>query len=279
MSFQYYDNVWSWGEYNTYNIGGNTCKTFAIGTPGAEEDFFLVGSEPPADSSYPMLTGNVLSSDGEPLFRLVQNQLIINPGHCSKTIGNHVGYEIHDVNDQLIFRVETRYVANAHATVGGNWITTLHGSFYNRNKELVFSAKPKEEGGGIEASATFLCGADKGGIAFSNMNPDANALAAAMIATRGKIHGILRGVIEGQEVVLDGKALIDCHFRDCTLIVREGSFVCRGRIDIDAGCTLRFANNAENVHTLALGLIPPHLHQWLPTEFRNARFMELPTRI
>ena len=81
----------------------------------------------------------------------------------------------------------------------------LHGNFYNRNKELIFSAKPKDQGGGIEASTSFLCGGDRGGIAFSNMSNDAKAVAAAMIATQGKIHGILRGLIEGKEVVLDGK--------------------------------------------------------------------------
>ena len=242
----------------------------------AEEDFFLVGSEPPADSSYPMLTGNVFNSEGEPLFRLVQNQLIVNPGHCSKTIGNHVGYEIHDVNEQLIFRVETRYVENAHAIIGGNWITMLHGNFYNRNKELIFSAKPKDQGGGIEASTSFLCGGDRGGIAFSNMSNDAKAVAAAMIATQGKIHGILRGLIEGKEVVLDGKALMDCHFRDCTLIVREGTFVCSGILQIDQGCRVNFYSGAENISSLCIGMIPPSMHDSLPTEFRNMRFMKLP---
>ena len=102
-------NVFMQGKYNNYLIGGNVCNAFALGDLGSKEDFFLIGAEPFDESNYPQLTGNILDSDGNVLFRLARNMLVINPGHCSKILGDHVGYEIHDGNGVLIFKVTTLF--------------------------------------------------------------------------------------------------------------------------------------------------------------------------
>jgi hypothetical protein len=78
------------GRFNNYLIAGNICNAFALGEIGSKDDFFLLGAEPEDESNYPLLTGNILDSDGNVLFRLVRNVLGINPGHCSKIFGDHV---------------------------------------------------------------------------------------------------------------------------------------------------------------------------------------------
>jgi hypothetical protein len=97
------------GAFNNYVLAGNLCNAFALGEIGSRDDFFLIGAEPPDESSYPLLTGNVLDSEGQLLFRLVRNVLTINPGNCSKIIGDQIGYEIHDSAGALIFRVSSKF--------------------------------------------------------------------------------------------------------------------------------------------------------------------------
>ena len=60
-----------------------------------DDDFFMLGVQPFKDSNYLTLTGNFLDSEGELLFRIVRNVLKLNPGMCSKIVGDQVGYEIH----------------------------------------------------------------------------------------------------------------------------------------------------------------------------------------
>ena len=69
------------GQINNYLIAGNVCNAFVLGELGSRDDFFLVGAEPSTESNYPLLTGNILNSEGQVLFRLVRNVLTINPGH------------------------------------------------------------------------------------------------------------------------------------------------------------------------------------------------------
>jgi hypothetical protein len=53
-----------------------------------------------------------------------------------------------------------------------------------------------------------------------------------MQMSRGTIHQALHGVIEDQEIDLDGKALIDAQVRRCTLNLTRGDFVMvRSNID------------------------------------------------
>lgn len=97
------------GQFNNYLIAGNVCNAFALGELGSQDDFFLVGAEPEEESSYPLLTGNILDSEGKVLFRLVRNVLFLNPGHCSRILGDHVGYEIHDSSGVPILKVRTLF--------------------------------------------------------------------------------------------------------------------------------------------------------------------------
>ena len=76
------------GKDNNYLVGGNIVGAFVVGEVGSADDFFLVGVEPEQESNYPLLTGNILDSEGNVLFRLVRNVLMLNPGHCSKILGD-----------------------------------------------------------------------------------------------------------------------------------------------------------------------------------------------
>src|SRR5688572_10974011 len=127
------------GAYNNYLIGGNVCNAFALGNVGSPDDFFLIGAEPPDESSYPLLTGNVLDSEGNLLFRLVRNVLVVNPGHCSKLVGDSLGYEIHDGNGQSILKVHTSF-RPLHDGSESCYVTTIAANFYDRAGERVFHA-------------------------------------------------------------------------------------------------------------------------------------------
>jgi len=132
-------------DNHNYLIAGNLCNAFVLGQVGSPDDFFLLGADPgPDETSYPLLSGTILDSDGEVLFRLVKNELTVNPGRCSKFAANRLSYEIHDSGGVAIIKVETRYIP-----LGGNpeptLTTTLAASFYNKKKELVFSANSGDE--------------------------------------------------------------------------------------------------------------------------------------
>ena len=124
------------GEFNNYLVGGNLCTAFAIGELGTEDDFFLVGADSHGETNCPILTGNILDSDGKLLCRLARNKLISNPGNCSIVASDHVGYEIQDSTGKLVLKVATRF-----ETLPGDsqscWLTTLTANFYNKNGELV----------------------------------------------------------------------------------------------------------------------------------------------
>ena len=78
------------GRINNYLIGGNVCNAFAMGILGSVDDFFLIAAEPLGESNFPMLTGNILDSEGAVLCRIVQNMLVSNPGKCSKILSDTV---------------------------------------------------------------------------------------------------------------------------------------------------------------------------------------------
>ena len=93
------------GRFNNYLVGGNLCNAFTVGSLGAADDFYLIAAEPSEESSYPLLTGNIIDSEGNLLCRLVRNVLTLNPGDCSKLLGDAIGYEIHDAAGQFVFPV------------------------------------------------------------------------------------------------------------------------------------------------------------------------------
>jgi hypothetical protein len=178
------------GEFNNYLIGGNICNAFALGKVGSADDFFLVGTEPADESNYPLLTGNLLDSEGNVLFRLVRNMLVVNPGNCSRIFSDRIGYEIHDGHGQLIFRVHTIF-ERLPGFEEETFVTTISANFYNKNRELVFRANSGEEDEHIETSTPVVLGfSGRFGFVTGMSDYELNFLRIAF-ATRGQSINLL----------------------------------------------------------------------------------------
>ena len=214
------------GPYNNYVLAGNLCNAFALGSIGAADDFFLVGAEPPDESSYPLLTGTLLDSEGNVLFRLIRNSLTINPGHCSKIVGDHVGYEIHDSAGELVFKVETRFT-QPQGFDEECWVTTLAGTFYDRLGNVVFRAHSGEEEH-LEAHGKGAFGFSGGfGIVMGLTEPEVEVARVALM-TQGSVHEVIKGELKDVAFDLDGKAIIDATVTNCTINISTGRWYLRG---------------------------------------------------
>lgn len=245
-------NVLKQGRYTNYLVGGNVCNAFALGDLGSNDDFFLVGAEPPGESNYPLLTGNILDSEGNVLFRLVRNMLVINPGHCSKILGDHVGYEIHDGNGHLIFKVATRF-EKLPSSNDECFVTTISANFFNKKGELVFKAHSGDENERIESSVKSAFGFSGGFGLVQGLNSDEMNVARAMLSTGGAIHKVLSGPISGQEISLDGVAVMNAQIDQCTVHVSTGEFVL-GNNNSFSNSRFAFSGAAENIKQLILQL-------------------------
>jgi hypothetical protein len=243
-------NQFMLGEFNNYLIGGNVCNAFVLGELGSQDDFFLVGAEPEEESSYPLLTGNILDSEGNVLFRLVRNVLTVNPGHCSRILGDHVGYEVHDSSGKLILKVRTLF---EHLPENGDrmFVTTLAGRFYNKKGELVFWANSGEQDERVEANVKCAFGFT-GGFGFvQGMNEEERDFARIALSSRGAIHEPIRGHLDAKELTLDGKVLIDARLTNCKIHLHTGNFALLGQCAFES-CRFTFHDEAENVRQLAL---------------------------
>jgi hypothetical protein len=241
------------GKYNNYLVGGNVCNAFALGDLGSTDDFFLVGAEPFGESNYPLLTGNILDSEGNVLFRLVRNMLVINPGNCSKILGDHVGYEIHDGNGRLIFKVATRFDRLSESEEEC-FVTTISANFYNKNGDLVFKAHSGDENERIESNIKSVFGFSVGFGLVMGLNEDEMNVARAMLSTGGAIHRVLSGNISDEEVSLDGAALLNAQIDKCTIHVSTGEFVLLGKNNSFSNSKFSFSGAAENIRQLLLQL-------------------------
>ena len=242
-------NTFMPGEFNNYLIAGNVCNAFVVGELGSTDNFFLVGAEPIEESNYPLLTGNILDSEGNVLFRLVRNVLVLNPGHCSRILGDHVGYEIHDGDDNMIFRIQTLF-EELPESEDKMYITTLTGNFYNKQGELVFSANSGEQDEHIETNIKFAFGFTGGFGLVQGMNKEEINFARMILTSRGAIHEPIRGHLDGKEFTLDGKALINAQVTNCKIHVHTGNFSA-------SGCVFKndefvFHDAAENIKALVL---------------------------
>jgi len=240
------------GEFNNYLIAGNVCNAFALGELGSQDDFFLVGAEPEEESSYPLLTGNILDSEGNVLFRLVRNVLVLNPGHCSRILGDHVGYEIHDSSGKLILKVRTLF-EHLPGSVDKMFVTTLAGSFYNKKGELVFLANSGEQDERIEANVKCAFGFIRGFGLVQGMSKEEIDFARVALSSRGAIHEPIRGYLDAKELTLDGKALIDARLTNCKIHVHTGDFATFGQCGFEH-CEFVFHDAAENIKNLVLAL-------------------------
>jgi len=234
------------GKYNNYAIAGNICNAFALGEIGSQEDFFLVGTEPIEESFYPLLTGNILDSEGNVLFRLVRNILAINPFNCSKILGDHVGYEIHDGVGNLILKVRTIY-ERLPKTDNEMFVTTLTGNFYNKQGKLIFTANSGEENEHIDSKVKCIFGCKGNALGLVvGMSQDETDFVKIALNSRGKINEPIRGHIDTKEITLDGKALINAKITNCKVHISSGNFVFFGHCEF-ANCDIRFHDEAETI--------------------------------
>ncbi len=223
---------------NVYLIGSNVSGDFVVGNIGADDDFFLIAARPPFESNYPIITGNFLDSEGNILFKLVQNVLVVNPGHCSKVKSDRIGYEIYDSDENLILRVRTEF-KNLPGQTAELWVTTIEGRFYDKNGELVVEAY--DELGFIETKIGCAMGFNGAGFAFTlGMSDDQTQLAGIALTNLGQVFVPLSGTHRNETLHLSGKVLMpDTVIEDCDVIVEDGKFFPMGNV--------RFANNRINV--------------------------------
>ncbi len=234
------------GKYNNYFVGGNICNAFALGELGSDDDFFLIGAEPPDESSYPLLTGNIFDSEGNSLFRLVRNILVLNPGHCSKIISDHIGYEIHDGNGNFIFKIST--VFEKLGSHDESYVTTFSANFYNNKGEVVFKAGLGEGNDYIEASTKAVFGFSGSFGIVQGFDKNELDIASLMLSTGGSINKVISGNISGQEVSLDGVALINATIDRCDVKISTGEFFLQNSTIKNSG--FYFGGVAQNITNL-----------------------------
>lgn len=245
MSSVLINNIILSGKYNNYSIAGNITNAFAIGDIGSTDDFFLVGAEPLEESNYPLLTGNILDSEGKLLFRLINNVITFNPGHCSKILGNFIGYEIHDSNNELIFKVETLF-QRVEKLDEEFFVTTIKANFYNKDSELVFFANSGESSEMLEIKTKYILGFSGGFGMVCAYTEEEVEFIRYILSSRGKINQPIRGMVENQAITLDGKAVQNAIIRNCEVTINNGDFVFLGKNAIQ-DCSIKFSENAEKI--------------------------------
>ncbi|MGB7933571.1 MAG: hypothetical protein WCH04_15340 [Gammaproteobacteria bacterium] len=247
-------NVLCKGHFNSYLVAGNVCNVFALGELGTSDDFFLIGAEPEGESNYPLLTGNILDSEGKVLFRLVKNMLVINPGHCSKILGNYIGYEIHDRNDQLIFKVQTRLECLPGGTTE-SFVTTISANFFDKNGNLVFHATSGGDDERIESSLKSNFGFTDEFVLVHRMSEDELTIARMMLGSGGAIHRVLTGSVSGKTVSLDGTMILNAQISKCTVQLSTCEFTIYGTANQFNNCHFEFSGTVAKIRDLIVRLM------------------------
>ena len=254
MSTTLVQNVLCKGHFNSYLVAGNVCNVFALGELGSSDDFFLVGAEPEGESNYPLLTGNILDSEGNVLFRLVKNMLVINPGHCSKILGDHIGYEIHDGNDQLIFKVQTRLERLPGETTE-SFVTTISANFFDKNGNLVFHATSGGDDERIESSLKSNFGFTGEFVLVQGLSEDELTIARMMLGSGGAIHRVLTGPVSGKTVSLDGTMILNAQISNCTVQLSTCEFTIYGTANQFNNCHFELSGAAAKIRDLLVRLM------------------------
>lgn len=247
-------NIFEAGEYNNYLIAGNICNAFALGEVGSTDDFFLVGAEPEEESNYPLLTGNILDSEGNLLFRIVRNVLTLNPGNCSKILGNHIGYEIHDGSGKPIFKISTKF-DKLPGDINESFVTTITANFYNKKKQLVFRANSGEPDELIQSTTKSAFGFSGGFGLVQGFNKEEQEFLRVVLATRSSVYQLISGVIENEDIEFDGKMLLNAHLKECNVYIKSGRFAIHGDNSI-VKCNIHFDDEAKNIVNLYLTTLP-----------------------
>lgn len=237
--------------FSNYLVGSNYTNAFAIGNVGATDDFFLVGAPPAGEDSYPMLTGNFLDAEGNFLFRIVRNILVVNPRNCSRIMGNHIGYEIHDGEGNRVLKVETTFGTDQR------YYTVVNGMFFDKERRQVAVA----DGGGlvVQPHVKIAMGFNGGAFAYHLlMSQDELSVAAICVGTGGVANQIIRGQFDSQQISIDGKIFIDAIVNKCKIIVSGGDFAITGSTQF-AACNFEFVGAAANIYNLCMGLLRPRI--------------------
>lgn len=245
-------NILIRGQYNNYLIGGNICNAFALGDLGSVDDFFLLGAEPFGESNYPMLTGNILDSEGNVLFRLVRNMLALNPGNCAKILSERVGYQIYDVNGELIFQVATRF-GKLPGSENEGFVTTISANLYNKDGDLVFKADP-DNGNILESSVKSVYGFSGAFGLVQGFDENEMDIARVMLLSGGIIHKVLSGDISNQEISLDGAAILNARIDSCTINICTGEFSILDPNSSFTNSRFVFSGPAANIRQIVLQL-------------------------
>lgn len=217
------------GRFNNYLITGNLCNAFAIGQIGDENDFFLVGVEPEYETNYPLLTGNILDSKGKLLCRIARNALVHNPGNCSKAFGDRVGFELYDKDKNLIFKMQTRFEEGLNKANKSEQtlVATIAGSFYDKSGKVVFKANAGEADEQIDPEAKAVFGYSEGFGLIRNVKDEDIDFISFVLATRGRVHLLTTGKLDGEAFALDGRAVVNADVQNCTIHVKTGEFIIR----------------------------------------------------
>jgi hypothetical protein len=228
-----------------YLVGGNHCNAFCFGEIGDEDDFFLVGAEADAETNYPMLTGNFLSSEKELLFRIERNVLTINPGKCSRILSDdHIGYKIHDSAGEEMLAIRTTWVDMEGTSL--KLITTLAGKFYDKSGRLVLHAKSGDETK-AEVNTKALMGWPRYVVNYKPTEAERMMLQSALIG--GIVLRPITGRIADTTLELDGKFLWNAEITNCDIILRKGDFQIGGSYNIHHN-RIRFLDNASRIYEL-----------------------------
>jgi len=75
----------------------------------------------------------------------------------------------------------------------------------------------------------------------------------AILHSRGVVHELVTGSLDSQEILLDGKALLNAHITNCTVHVKTGEFAALDNVNFD-NCRMLFHDAADNIRTLVLAL-------------------------
>jgi hypothetical protein len=238
---------------SSYLVAGNLCNAFAVGEAGTQDDFFLLGCEPEQESNYPLLTGNIFDSKGKLLCRLVRNALVVNPGQCTRHFSDHVGYEVRDGAGKAVFRVRTR-VERLPGMKDDTWVTVLAGRFYNKRGELVLFADGGQKGETLLPGTKCCFGFNGEFGQVSGYGEMELNVVRAVIGSRARINQPITGRHEEEEILLDGKALVDAELHRCKVHVYTGEFARFGQCQL-ANCEIIFHDAAANVHNMTVGLM------------------------
>lgn len=238
------NNIINQAGDNNYLIGSNITNAFVIGSVGSDEDFFLVAAQPTQDSNYPLISGNFLDSEGDVLFKLVRNMLIVNPGKCSKILSDRIGYEIHDSEENLILKVKTSLESLPNQDTEC-WVTTIEGNFFDKSKTKVVEAS--ENQGFVETSIGCAMGFNGNGFAMvAGMSDIQQEVAKIALLSQGEVFEPISGNHENEEIRLEGKIIMpDAVIKNCDILVENGRFVILGGKVSD--CKFQITGEAQNI--------------------------------